>query len=99
MTAAIAFYAPLKSPDDPVPSGDREMARLLFAALARAGYAPELASRLRLYNGRGDADLAMAQEAAAVGRRWPWPMPIWPGRRPSARACGSPIMSITRRPT
>jgi glycosyltransferase involved in cell wall biosynthesis len=67
MSAAIAFYAPLKSPDDPVPSGDREMARLLFAALARAGYAPELASRLRLYNGRGDADLAMAQEAAAVG--------------------------------
>ncbi len=32
----IAFYAPLKPPDHPVPSGDRRMARLLIAALAAA---------------------------------------------------------------
>ena len=34
----IAFYAPLKPPDHPVPSGDRRMARLLMAALATAGH-------------------------------------------------------------
>ena len=32
----IAFYAPLKSPNHPVPSGDRLMARMLMAALQRA---------------------------------------------------------------
>jgi glycosyltransferase involved in cell wall biosynthesis len=45
----IAFYAPLKSPDHPVPSGDRQMARLLMAALARAGHDVGLASSLRTY--------------------------------------------------
>ena len=29
----LAFYAPLKPPDHPVPSGDRRMAQLLMAAL------------------------------------------------------------------
>lgn len=62
----VAFYAPLKSPDDPVPSGDREMARLLFAALGRAGYQPALASRLRSFNRSGDPDLALTHEAHAA---------------------------------
>jgi glycosyltransferase involved in cell wall biosynthesis len=43
----ILFYAPLKAPDHPVPSGDRTMARLLALALERAGFEIELASRLR----------------------------------------------------
>jgi hypothetical protein len=43
----IAFYAPMKPPDHPVPSGDRRMSRLLIAALGRAGHEVELASRLR----------------------------------------------------
>ncbi len=43
----ILFYAPLKPPDHPVPSGDRTMARLLRLALERAGFEVELASRLR----------------------------------------------------
>jgi len=34
---ATAFYAPLKAPDHPVPSGERAMARLLLEALERAG--------------------------------------------------------------
>ena len=38
----IAFYAPLKSPNHPVPSGDRLMARLLIAALQRAGHDVEI---------------------------------------------------------
>jgi glycosyltransferase involved in cell wall biosynthesis len=50
----IAFYAPLKAPDDPVPSGDRTMARSLRVALGRAGWEVELACRLRTFDGSGD---------------------------------------------
>lgn len=50
----VALYAPLKAPDHPVPSGDRNMARLIVAALTRAGHQVELASRLRAYDGAGD---------------------------------------------
>jgi glycosyltransferase involved in cell wall biosynthesis len=50
----IAFYAPLKSPGHPDPSGDRTMARLLLSALARAGFAPLLASELRTREAAGD---------------------------------------------
>ena len=50
----VAFYAPLKPPDHPIPSGDRRMARLLIAALERAGHEVELASRLRSYDRAGD---------------------------------------------
>lgn len=50
----IAFYAPLKPPDHPVPSGDRAMARSLIAALERGGHTVWLASRFRSYD-RGDA--------------------------------------------
>lgn len=51
----IAFYAPLKPPDHPVPSGDRQVARLLLAALRLAGHELVLVSRLRSYDGHGDA--------------------------------------------
>lgn len=51
----IAFYAPLKPPDHPVPSGDRTMARLLMQALRVAGHEVFLASRLRTRDGTGDA--------------------------------------------
>ncbi|MBB3018680.1 glycosyltransferase involved in cell wall biosynthesis [Microvirga lupini] len=50
----VAFYAPLKSPNHPLPSGDRTMARLLVKALDRAGYAPTLASELRTLDKAGD---------------------------------------------
>ena len=63
----IAFYAPLKPPDHPVPSGDRRMARLLMAALRAAGHRVDLASRFRAYDGLGDA--ARQQRLAALGRR------------------------------
>ncbi|WFU12512.1 glycosyltransferase family 4 protein (plasmid) [Rhizobium sp. CB3090] len=45
----IAFYAPLKSPNHPVPSGDRLMARLMIAALEMAGHKVEIASELRSF--------------------------------------------------
>ncbi len=50
----VAFYAPLKSPNHPLPSGDRTMARLLMKALDRAGYPPLLASELRTLDRTGD---------------------------------------------
>lgn len=50
----IAFHAPMKPPGHPVPSGDRRMARLLLAALRRAGHRVTVASRLRSYEGAGD---------------------------------------------
>jgi glycosyltransferase involved in cell wall biosynthesis len=43
----VLFYAPLKPPTHPVPSGDRTMARLLMLALRQGGFDPVLASRLR----------------------------------------------------
>lgn len=51
----IAFYAPLKPPTHPVPSGDRRVGRLLFDALGRAGHEVTLASTLRAYEPLGDA--------------------------------------------
>ncbi len=51
----IAFYAPLKPPDHPNPSGDRLLARLMIAALERAGHRVWLASTTRSFEGAGDA--------------------------------------------
>ncbi|MEL6620197.1 MAG: glycosyltransferase family 4 protein [Pseudomonadota bacterium] len=51
----VAFYAPLKAPTHPVPSGDRSMGRALMAALQAAGCDVTMASDLRLYDGNGDA--------------------------------------------
>jgi glycosyltransferase involved in cell wall biosynthesis len=50
----VAFYAPLKAPDHPVPSGDRALSRLLMRALAHAGHETILVSRFRSFDGRGD---------------------------------------------
>jgi glycosyltransferase involved in cell wall biosynthesis len=51
----ISFYAPMKPPDHPTPSGDREIARALMRALALAGHEVTLASRLRTFDRDGDA--------------------------------------------
>lgn len=64
----IAFYAPLKAPDHPVPSGERRMAQLLVRALRTAGHRVELASRLRArIVDPGDAAALEALHAAAAG--------------------------------
>ncbi|MCW2235496.1 glycosyltransferase family 4 protein [Azospirillum canadense] len=63
----IAFYAPLKAPTHPVPSGDRRMARLLMAALEAAGHEVTLASTLRSWDdGRTPG---RAERLAALGAR------------------------------
>ncbi len=52
----IAFYAPLKPPTHPVPSGDRRMARLLMAALNHAGFSVDLCCRFRSFDRTGNRD-------------------------------------------
>jgi len=51
----VAFYAPMKPPDHPTPSGDRHLARLFMAALRHAGHTPELISHFVSRDGQGDA--------------------------------------------
>ncbi|MDH3739503.1 MAG: glycosyltransferase family 4 protein [Alphaproteobacteria bacterium] len=51
----IAFYAPMKPPDHPVPSGDRQLARLFQQALTEGGHRCELASRFVSRDGEGNA--------------------------------------------
>ena len=63
----IAFYAPLKAPDHPTPSGDRRVARLFLAALRAAGHDAFIASRFRSYDASGDR-LRQAR-VASVGAR------------------------------
>lgn len=66
MTSAamqIGFYAPLKSPEHPVPSGDRKMARLLIQALETAGHEVELISQLRSFHGAPDGYAGLHDEA------------------------------------
>lgn len=50
----IAFYAPMKPPGHPTPSGDREMARALIVAMRRAGFEVDIVSKLRSWEGAGD---------------------------------------------
>lgn len=50
----IAFYAPMKPPTSPRPSGDRRMARLLIQALSERGHVVELAARFRSWQGAAD---------------------------------------------
>ena len=63
----LAFYAPLKAPGHPTPSGDREIARALRDALRGAGFDPVLASDLRSLDTVGDRDKqnAIRRQASA----------------------------------
>ena len=49
-----AFYAPLKPPGHPVPSGDRRIARLFQQLFGRINIETPLASRFRSRDGAGD---------------------------------------------
>ena len=73
----IAFYAPLKSPEHPTPSGDRQMARMLIKALELAGHQVDVASSLRSFMPEpspaawaGLAEQAR-QEISGLSARWP----------------------------
>jgi glycosyltransferase involved in cell wall biosynthesis len=87
----IAFYAPLKSPNHPVPSGDRQMARLLIAALEHAGHDVEIASELRSFTTApnitgNDEEIASQaqQETDRLRRKWQ------SGHRPDLWFCYHP---------
>jgi hypothetical protein len=66
----LAFYAPLKPPDHPVPSGDRAMARNLIETLKGTGALVTLASRLRSRDGTGD-DVIQQQRIADAAAEVP----------------------------
>ena len=63
----IAFYAPLKPVDHPVPSGDRQLGQSLLKALRTAGHDAFVVSRFRSFEGRGDAH--RQARLAAAGQR------------------------------
>lgn len=63
----VAFYAPMKPPDHPVPSGDRRMARLLIEAMQAGGHQVHLVCRYRSREGNGDA--ARQRRLAELGAR------------------------------
>ena len=61
----VAFFAPLKSPNHPTPSGDRAMGRALISALKADQHEVTLASELRIYDGNGLPKTQMELKAAA----------------------------------
>lgn len=63
----VAFYAPLKPPDSPVPSGDRLIGRMLWQAIEAGGHRIDLVSRLLSFDKHGDA--RRQQRIAQVGAR------------------------------
>lgn len=73
----VAFYAPLKSPHHPVPSGDRLMARQLIECLERLGHGADVVSDLRAFIAKPedvaghDALASKAKaEVARIGALW-----------------------------
>ncbi|MEL6234078.1 MAG: glycosyltransferase family 4 protein [Pseudomonadota bacterium] len=80
----IAFYAPLKPPDHPTPSGDRQIARLFLEALRRAGFEPVVASQLRLREPDGTptaqaelSEAALAEADRLIGAWQSAPPQLW----------------------
>lgn len=72
----IAFTAPMKPLDHPVPSGDRTMGRLIVAALESVGHEVEIASTFRSWRKEG-SDLIQAEvqthaaaEASHIADAW-----------------------------
>ncbi|MBU2981387.1 glycosyltransferase family 4 protein [Lentibacter algarum] len=81
----LPFYAPLKSPDHPTPSGDRQIARSLLTILSDSdrGVQATLASSLRSYekHGQATAQAKLRKQAEAevarlvpLGRENGWPL-------------------------
>lgn len=68
----VAFYAPLKPHDHPVPSGDRRMAGLFLDALHMITPKVEVASHLRAFEGEGDKDvqIRIRDEALAAAEHF-----------------------------
>jgi glycosyltransferase involved in cell wall biosynthesis len=90
----IAFYAPLKPPDHPVPSGDRQMGRHLMQALTHGGHEVRLESRVRTYlrepspQTLAEIRARCSEEVAALARRWTveGPADLWFSYHPYYKA-------------
>jgi glycosyltransferase involved in cell wall biosynthesis len=80
----VAFHAPLKPPDHPVPSGDRTVGRHLLAALDEAGLRPEIASTLRSFQAEPDP-LRMAEVEAKAEAEVRRLLDFYGSRRPGER--------------
>jgi glycosyltransferase involved in cell wall biosynthesis len=79
----VAFYAPLKPPHHPVPSGDRRIARLLMDALRLAGHEPVIASQFRSREPKGN--LTRQTRLAELGQKLALRlMRQWRGPKPKA---------------
>ncbi len=67
----IAFYAPMKSPASPRPSGDRKIARLFMSALSAGSFVPFLASEFRSWEGSGDivAQKMIKNQGLAIAKK------------------------------
>ena len=94
----VAFYAPMKPPDHPVPSGDRRMARAFMALLARASatrssWPADSAATI------GTATPPGSSGSQRLGARLAARLSATPAAAEQRRSCGSPITSITRRRT
>ena len=63
----IAFYAPLKPVDHPIPSGDRQLGQSVVRALRVAGHDPFVASKFRSFDRAGDA--GRQARLALIGQR------------------------------
>ncbi len=61
----VAFYAPMKPPSHPVPSGDRAFARSLMTAIAQDDVTVDLVSDLQVHDSQGDRNRQAALLAAA----------------------------------
>lgn len=104
----IAFYAPLKSPDHPVPSGDRLMARQLMSALSEGGHAVTIASHLRAFHATPETRLPGLEEQARteidrLSRQWDMegPPDLWFCYHPYYKTpdlIGPPLARRFRRP-
>ena len=62
----IAFYAPIKPPDHPIPSGDRLIGGNLMKAMRLAKFEVSLASRFIAYSKRSDPLILETRKKAAL---------------------------------
>lgn len=69
MPSRIAFYAPLKPPSHPIPSGDREIARNLIKALRLCGYEVKVATEAISYQKRPSRELFEARRDTCTAER------------------------------
>lgn len=86
----IAFYAPLKAPTHPIPSGDRLMAQLLMRCLVQAGHQVDLASDLRAYLGDPQDQAGWAKLRGDANNEFNRISSQWSNQRPDLWLCYHP---------